>query len=78
MPWGAEGIAGAAVFAGADAGPDFAGADFAGAFCRSKTLPEDAAPRVARIANVSEVIMKIAAAEPAGGESRSTDSFGPA
>ena len=42
--------------------PGCAGAVFTGAFCRSSTLPEEAAFRVARIASDSDVIMKSAAA----------------
>jgi hypothetical protein len=69
---GAAGIAGTPVFAGPDAG-----ADFAGAFWRSNTLPEEAAPRVAKIAKVSDVIMKIAAASVVAFESSVADPRGP-
>jgi hypothetical protein len=65
---GAEGTAGVT---------GFAGADFAGAVWRSKTLPEEAAPRVARIANVSDVTMKIAAASVVAFESSVADPRGP-
>src|SRR5579864_2957541 len=47
---------------GAGAGAGWAGAVLTGAFCRSKTLPEEAALRVAKIASDSDVIMKTAAA----------------
>jgi len=55
----------------------FAGADLAAAFCRSSTLPAEAAPRVARIASVSDVIMKIAAASVVAFESSVADPRGP-
>src|ERR1700682_2548511 len=48
--------------AGAGGFPGCAGAVLTGAFCRSRTLPEEAALRVARIASDSDVIMKTAAA----------------
>src|ERR1700722_3408459 len=70
---GTAGITGAVGWAGVF----FAGADFAGAFTRSKTLPEEAAPRVARIASVSDVIMKIAAASVVAFESNVADPRGP-
>ncbi len=44
-----------ALFCGAAGVPGFAGADFAGALWRSSTLPEEAAPRVAKIDSVSDV-----------------------
>src|SRR5271165_1485911 len=47
---------------GAGALPGCAGAALAGAFCRSRTLPEEVALRVAKIASDSDVIMKRAAA----------------
>jgi hypothetical protein len=43
------------LFCGAAGVPGFAGADFAGALWRSSTLPEEAAPRVAKIDSVSDV-----------------------
>src|SRR5580698_6524189 len=64
---GATGVAGGVVFAGADLV----------AFCRSKTLPELAAPRVAKIASVSDVIIKIAAASVVAFESSVADPRGP-
>jgi len=68
---GAVGCTGAAGF------PGFAGADLAGAFWRSKTLPDEAAPRVAKIANVSDVIMKIAAPSVVAFESSVAEPRGP-
>src|SRR5579864_1643820 len=47
---------------GTGAGAGWAGAVLTGAFCLSRTLPEEAALRVARIASDSDVIMKTAAA----------------
>ena len=74
---GAAGVAGTGFTGAVFAGPDWAGADFAGAFCRSKTLPEEAAPRVAKIAKVSDVIMKIAAAAVVAFERIVADPRGP-
>ena len=47
---------------GTGAGAVLAGALLAGAFCLSRTLPDEAAPRVVKIASDSDVIMKTAAA----------------
>ncbi len=79
---GAAGVAGTGVTGGVLAEPllaglFWAGADFTGAFCRSKTLPEEAALRVAKIASVSEVIMKIAAASVVAFERIVADPRGP-
>ena len=74
--WGADGGGADCCGAGVDAGgtgngicdpgagafPGLAGALLAGAFCLSRTLPEAAALRVARIASESEVIINSAAA----------------
>ncbi len=67
-------LCGAAGITGANG---LAGAVFTGAFWRSRTLPEEAAPRVAKIASVSDVIMNIAAASVVAFESSVVDPRGP-
>jgi len=57
--------------------PGCAGADFAGACCFSKTLPDDPAPRVARIASVKDVSMNTAAAIVVALERTVADPRGP-
>ncbi len=58
-------------------GPLDAGAVLAGCFCRSSTLPDEAALRVARTASESDVTMKIAAAMVVAFESTVADPRGP-
>ena len=69
--------AGAAGVPGCAGVPGWTGPDFAGSFCFSNTLPEDAAPRVARMAKVSDVTMNIAAASVVAFESTVADPRGP-
>ena len=54
-----------------------AGADLAGSCCFSKTLPDDVAPRVARIASVNEGNMNRAAARVVALERTVADPRGP-
>jgi hypothetical protein len=60
-----------------DFDPGCAGADFAGACCFSKTLPDDPALRVAMIASVNEVNMNTAAAMVVALERTVADPRGP-
>ena len=62
---------------GAGGTPALAGALLAGCFCLSRTLPVDEALRVARMASVSDVSMKAAAAMVVALDSTVADPRGP-